>query len=73
MEFVKGNLSAGMRQLNGVSMQCFNRRHGSFGNIFQERFKSILVDKDSYLLQLCRNILLNPVRAVLVRGSPPAI
>jgi len=55
-----------MRQLNGVYTQRFHRRQGSSGHVFQGRFKSILVDKDSYLLQLCRYILLNPVRAGLV-------
>ena len=66
VEIPEGNLSAGMRQLNGVYTQRFHKRHGSSGHIFQGRFKSILVDKDSYLLQLSRYILLNPVRAGLV-------
>ena len=67
IETSEGNLSAGMRQLNGVYTQRFHKVHGSSGHLFQGRFKSILVDKDSYLLQLCRYILLNPVRAGLVR------
>jgi putative transposase len=60
------NLSDGMRQLNGIYTQKFNRRHGRVGHIFQGRFKSILVEKDSYLLELCRYIVLNPVRAGIV-------
>jgi len=69
VETPDGNLSVGMRQLNGVYTQTFNRRRGSVGHAFQGRFKSIVVDKDSYLLALCRYIVLNPVRAGLV-GRP---
>ncbi|MCX5812281.1 MAG: transposase [Proteobacteria bacterium] len=57
------NLSAGIRQLNGVYTQSVNRRHGTRGHIFQGLFKSILVKKESHLLELCRYIVLNPVRA----------
>lgn len=60
------NLSQGMRHLNGIYTQRFNRRHGRVGHVFQGRFKSILVEKDSYLLELCRYIVLNPVRARIV-------
>jgi len=55
-----------MRQLNGIFTQSFNRRHKRVGHLFQGRFKAILVDKDAYLLELCRYIVLNPVR---VKGS----
>ncbi len=60
------NLSAGMRQLNGVYTQRFNRRHGRVGHVFQGRFKAILVERDSYLQELCRYVVLNPVRAKMV-------
>lgn len=60
------NLSRGMRQLNGVYSQYFNRRHAMVGHVFQGRFKAILVQKESYLLELARYIVLNPVRANLV-------
>jgi REP element-mobilizing transposase RayT len=63
LETVEGNLSKGMRQLNGVFTQSSNRRHGRQGHLFQGRFKGILVDKDSYLLELSRYVVLNPVRA----------
>lgn len=63
----EGNLSKGMRQLNGVYTQASNRRHGRTGHLFQGRFKGILVDKDSYLLELSRYIVLNPARAGMVR------
>ena len=62
-----GNLSKGMRQLNGVFTQTSNRRHGRVGHLFQGRFKAILVDSDAYLLELARYIVLNPVRAKMVR------
>lgn len=57
------NLSLGMRQLNGVYTQRFNRRHTRVGHIFQGRYKSIVVEKNEYLLELCRYIVLNPVRS----------
>ena len=59
------NLSVGMRQLNGVYTQYFNRSNDSVGHLFQGRFKSILVEKESYLLELSRYIVCNPVRANL--------
>ncbi|OIO78240.1 MAG: addiction module toxin RelE [Hydrogenophilales bacterium CG03_land_8_20_14_0_80_62_28] len=62
-----GNLSKGMRQLNGVYTQASNRRHQRVGHLFQGRFKAILVDKDAYLLELARYIVLNPVRAGRVK------
>lgn len=65
-----GNLSRGMRQLNGVYTQASNRRHARVGHLFQGRFKAILVDSDVYLLELTRYVVLNPVRAGMV--SSPA-
>jgi len=67
VETVDGNLSRGMRHLNGVYTQSFNRRHKRVGHIFQGRFKSILVERDSYLLALCRYVVLNPVRGGMVK------
>ncbi|MGH8274082.1 MAG: REP-associated tyrosine transposase [Gammaproteobacteria bacterium] len=69
VETPNGNLSRGMRQLNGVYTQHFNRRHGRVGHVFQGRYKAILVDKNEYLLELARYIVLNPVRASLVRAA----
>ena len=66
VETVEGNLSQGMRQLNGVYTQASNRTHNRQGHLFQGRFKSILVDKDSYLLELSRYVVLNPVREKMV-------
>lgn len=63
IETPDGNLSIGMRQLNGVYTQSFNRRHRRTGHLFQGRYKAILIQKDSHLLEVCRYIVLNPVRA----------
>ncbi|MDP2185605.1 MAG: transposase [Xanthomonadales bacterium] len=60
------NLSKGMRQLNGVYTQMSNRRHGRVGHLFQGRYKAVLVDADSYLRELTRYVVLNPVRAGMV-------
>ncbi len=65
VETLAPTLSRGMREVNGVYTQAFNRRHGRVGHVLQGRFKAVLVDKDSYLLELSRYIVLNPVRARL--------
>jgi putative transposase len=62
----QSNLSRLMRHINGVYTQAFNRRHRLSGHLFQGRFKAILVDTDSYLLEVCRYVDLNPVRAAMV-------
>ena len=69
VETPDGNLASGMRQLNGVYTQRFNRRHGRVGHVFQGRYKGIIVQKESYLLELARYIVLNPVRARMVRAA----
>ena len=63
----RGNLSQLMRQLNGVYTQLYNRRHSKVGHLFQGRFKGILVDENAYLLEVCRYVDLNPVRARIIR------
>jgi len=60
------NLSVAMRHLNGVYTQRFNRRHERCGHVLQGRFGAQLVDGDAYLREVCRYIVLNPVRAGLV-------
>lgn len=65
----RGNLSALMRQINGVYTQAVNRRHATSGHVFQGRFKAILVDRDAYLLALLRYVELNPVRAQMVAAA----
>lgn len=71
IETPDGNLSKGMRQLNGVFTQASNRRHQRTGHLFQGRYKAILVDADAYRLALSRYVVLNPVRAGMV-GHPGA-
>jgi hypothetical protein len=66
IETPEGNLARGMRQLNAMYSQAVNRRHGLVGHVFQGRYKAILVQKESYLLELARYVVLNPVRAGLV-------
>lgn len=66
LETPQANLSRAIRHLNGVYTQAFNRRHQRVGHLFQGRFKAILVEKEAYLLELCRYVVLNPVRARLV-------
>jgi putative transposase len=68
IETPDANLSKGMRHLNGVDTQTHNRRHDRPGHVFQGRYKAILVEKLSYLLELARYIVLNPVRAQMVRS-----
>ena len=63
VETPEPNLSRGMRQLNGEYTQAFNRRHRRSGHLFQGRFKGLVVEKESHLLELCRYVVLNPVRA----------
>ena len=62
----QANLPQLMRHVNGVYTQRFNRRHGLVGHLFQGRYKASLVDRESYLLEVCRYVDLNPVRAGLV-------
>jgi REP element-mobilizing transposase RayT len=66
IETLDGNLSKGMRELNGVYTQGFNQRYRRVGHLFQGRYKAIIVEKDSHLLSLCRYVVLNPVRIGLV-------
>jgi len=66
VETPEANLSRGMRQLNGVTTQAFNRRHDRTGHVLEGRFKAILVEKESHLLDLARYVVRNPVRAKAV-------
>ncbi len=66
IETPDGNLSLGMRQLNGVYTQARNKRYNKTGHLFQGRYKAILIQKDTHLLEVCRYVVLNPVRARMV-------
>ncbi len=67
IETPTAGLSQGMRQINGSYTQSFNRRHGRVGHVLQGRYKAIVIERDSYLLELSRYIVLNPVRAKVVK------
>jgi hypothetical protein len=66
IETPEANLSKGMRQLNGIYTQRYNRRHRTVGHLFQGRYKAILIQKESHLQEVCRYVVLNPVRAKAV-------
>ncbi len=66
VETPDGNISRGMRQLNGVYTQSFNRRHQRSGHLLEGRFKAILIEKDTHLLEASRYIVLNAVRAGMI-------
>jgi len=68
VETVDPTLARGMRHLNGVYTQRFNQRHNRSGHLFQGRYNAILVEKDRHLLELARYVVLNPVRARMVRS-----
>ena len=68
LETPEGNISQGIRQLNGTYTQQFNKKYQRVGHLFQGRYKSILVEKENYLLELSRYIALNPQRANLVKN-----
>ncbi len=63
-----GNLSRSIQSLNGDYALYFGRRHGKPGHLFQGRFKAMLVEKETYLLELSRYIHLNPFRAGMVKA-----
>jgi REP-associated tyrosine transposase len=64
----EGNISRAMRHINGVYTQRFNTRHQVDGQLFRGRYKSILVNGDSYLLQLVRYIHRNPLKSGIVEN-----
>ena len=67
METPGGNLVKVMHGINGGYTGYFNRKYGRAGHLFQGRYKAILVDKESYLVELSRYVHLNPVRAGVVK------
>jgi REP element-mobilizing transposase RayT len=69
VETPEANLSRGMRQLNGVYTQRFNRRYRRTGHVFQGRFHAVLVERESHLVELARYVVLNPVRAGMVAAA----
>lgn len=69
IETPEGNLARGMRQLNGVYTQMINRGYRRVGHLFQGRYQAILVEKEAYLLEVSRYVVLNPVRARMVDNA----
>jgi putative transposase len=65
LEARRAEVSAGMKQLNGLHAQRFNHRHARRGHLFQDRFASWVIDDDDYLEVACEYVLANPVRAGL--------
>jgi len=63
----KANLSRAMRHINGVYTQRYNRLEETDGPLFRGRYKAVLIDSDSYLLQVSRYIHLNPVEAKIAK------
>lgn len=68
VETPKPNLSIGMRQLNGMYTQKYNRRHNVRGHILHGRFKAVVLEKEAYLLDICRHIVLLPSRAGVTKN-----
>jgi len=66
LELTRPTLSRGMQWLNGRYAQMFNTRYGRVGHLFQGRFHSFLIEKESYFLEVLRYVVLNPVRAKIV-------
>jgi hypothetical protein len=59
------NLARGMRELNGVYAQDFNRRHRRSGHLFGGRYSALLVEGEGHLLEASRYVVLNPERVAL--------
>lgn len=66
LENVSGRMSGLLKQVNGAYGIYYRRRHGGKGYVFQNRFKSTLIQDDSYLRLAILYLLQNPVRAGLV-------
>jgi REP element-mobilizing transposase RayT len=69
LETPGANLSDAMQYINGVFAQRLNRRHGQTGHVFEGRFRSLIIQRDSYLVRAARYVVRNPVRAALVEDA----
>jgi REP element-mobilizing transposase RayT len=65
----ESNLSDAMQFINGVFAQRSNRRHQQTGHVFEGRFRSLIIQQDSYLMRAARYVVRNPVRAGLVEDA----
>lgn len=66
IETPEANLSKGMKLLNGIYTQRFNKKYKRVGHLYQGRYKAILIGKESHLLEVARYIVLNPTRVGIV-------
>jgi REP element-mobilizing transposase RayT len=67
-ETPNANLAESLRQLNGTYTQWFNQKHRRVGHLFQGRYKAILIGKETHLMALSAYVVLNPVRAKMVKN-----
>ena len=65
----EANLGRAMRHINGLYTQRYNRLKQTDGSLFRGRYKAILVEEDSYQLQLSRYIHRNPIGAKMEFGG----
>lgn len=65
VETSEANLSHGLQRVNSVYVKAFNGRWGRFGTLVAGRFGSRFIESEEYLMEVCRYVLLNPVRARL--------
>lgn len=66
VETPEPTLSAGMQWLLATYSQWFNKRYGRTGHLFGDRFHSFLIDSNTYLSEVSRYVVLNPVRTKIV-------
>ena len=69
IETPEANLGRGMGRLNMTYSQWFGRHHDQSGHLFRGRYKSIILQKECYLLKVCRHVVLNPVRLQAVNQA----
>ncbi|MCK4765234.1 MAG: transposase [Candidatus Aminicenantes bacterium] len=69
LENSSGKMSEFMKRLNGLYAMYYRKIEGGTGYVFQGRFKSTLIDRDSYLVQSILYLLQNPVRAGIVQDA----
>ncbi|MDP8911427.1 MAG: transposase [Actinomycetota bacterium] len=67
IETPEPNRGKGMRHLNGSYAQRFNTRYDGSGHVFQGPYLAVPLERESHLLEVCRYIVLNPVRAGICR------
>jgi REP element-mobilizing transposase RayT len=69
LESREGGLGAAMHQLTHGYAKRYNNRHRHSGHVFLGGYQSMLVNRDAYLLEVVRYVLLNPVRAGMCRSA----